>query len=191
MSQLPTFIANIIPQLVLVAMVGTFVLLVLFVLSFTAFRDRIAPAHAFVKKNGLLLAFITALTATLGSLFYSEILGYAPCPLCWYQRIFMYPLVFILGVGMIAKAKDAYKYVLALSVTGFFIAVYHYIVQIYQLTTNCVAPGGREVAAAECTMRYIFDFGFMSIPFMAAVAFLTITLISLLALRKDVSRRRR
>ena len=185
------FVSNIIPQVVVVAMVIAVLLLVVFALTFTPLRSRVAPVHSFVKQNGLLIAFGTALTATLGSLFYSEVMGFTPCPLCWYQRILMYPLVIILGIALVAKARDVYKYVLGLSVTGFFLAVYHYLVQVYQLTTNCVAPSGQEVAAAECTMRYIFTYGFISIPFMAAVAFLVITLVSLLALRKDVSRRRR
>ena len=186
-----TFVANLIPQIVLVGMAVALALLVLFILTFTAARTSIASIHDFVKPYGLLVGFVVALTATAGSLFYSQVLGYTPCPLCWYQRILMYPLVILFGVAIVLRARDVYKYALSLAVPGFFLAVYHYIVQVYQLTTACIAPGGREVEAAQCSMRFIFDFGFMSIPFMAAVAFLVITLAALLALRKDVSRRDR
>jgi disulfide bond formation protein DsbB len=193
MTFIETFVANLIPPVVIVGMGFAVVSLVLLILTFTTLHGRVSAIHAFVKDRGLFFGGIVALTATAGSLFYSEVLGYTPCLLCWYQRILMYPIVALFAVALIAKARDVYKYVLALSIPGFVLATYHYFVQIFDITTNCVAPGGRELIeeAGQCTMRYVFDFGFLSIPFMAAVAFLLITLISLLALRRDVSRRDR
>src|SRR3989344_1348345 len=68
-----------------------------------------------VGERGLLLSFIVAAVATLGSLFYSEIAGYEPCKLCWYQRILMYPLVLVLGIAWQRKDKNVIPYVLAIS----------------------------------------------------------------------------
>ena len=174
-----------IPWVVLLGMAIAFALLVLFILTFTRAYPSIAPLHGFIRSYGVVLAGFVALSATLGSLFYSEVLGFFPCPLCWYQRVLMYPLVLLFAIAAFLGKRDVYKYALSLAVPGFVVAVYHYIVQIYQITTACVAPGGRELVeeAGQCTMRFVFDFGFLSIPFMAAVAFFMIILISLLALR--------
>ena len=62
----------------------------------------------FIKENALLFAFIIALIATSGSLFYSEIAKYTPCKLCWFQRIFMYPQVILLGVALMRKARNIF-----------------------------------------------------------------------------------
>ena len=79
----------------------------------------------FVQKYILYLAFLQALIATLGSLFFSEILKFPPCVLCWYQRIAMYPLVLILAMGILKKDKNLPLYVLPLSIIGMLIGVYH------------------------------------------------------------------
>ena len=180
------FVQTLIPWIVLLGMALAFSLLVLFILTFTRAHSSVSAVHGFVRLYGVAIAGFVALTATAGSLFYSEVLGFFPCPLCWYQRILMYPLVLLFGVALFLGKRDVYKYALSLAVPGFVVAVYHYLVQVYQITTACIAPGGRELVeeAGQCTMRFVFDFGFLSIPFMAAVAFLMIILISLLALRK-------
>lgn len=192
MTFITTFIQNLFPPVTLVGIAGIIALAIVLVLTFVK-PGKASPVHGFVKDHALMLGGTVALSATLGSLFYSEILGYTPCTLCWYQRILMYPQVLLFGVAMLSHARDVFKYTIALSLVGFSIAVYHYIVQIFNITTNCVAPGGRELIeeAGQCTTRFVFDYGFLSIPFMAAVAFALILLISLLALRKDVSRRDR
>src|SRR3989338_190832 len=75
-------------------------------------------------------AFLVALFATLGSLFYSEIAHYTPCLLCWYQRIFKYPQVFLLGLGLVKRDKNIADYSLLLSVIGGILAAYHYLLQL-------------------------------------------------------------
>ena len=72
-------------------------------------------------KLFLYTAWVTSLMATVGSLFFSEILHFPPCMLCWYQRILMYPLVVIIAVGILRRDKGVYQYVLPLSITGFII----------------------------------------------------------------------
>src|SRR3546814_12410014 len=70
-------------------------------------------------------AWVIALTATLGALFLSEIMGFVPCELCWYQRIFMFPLVFILAVGLATSDVRVFVYALPMVVGGWFVALYH------------------------------------------------------------------
>ena len=82
-----------------------------------------------LNKTLIYFAFLQSIVATLGSLYFSEVMKLVPCTLCWYQRICMYPLVAILGVSIWEKKKDIYKYVLPLSIVGLFITLYHNLLQ--------------------------------------------------------------
>ena len=130
------------------------------------------------KKNALALSSLVTVLATLGSLFYSEIAGYSPCRLCWYQRIFMYPQVIIFWVGMYMKEKMVYAYTIVLSAIGAVIAGYHYYIQVFPEHTpeGCSTVG----YAASCSDNFVLHFGYVSIPMMAFTAFLLIILGSLL-----------
>lgn len=119
----------------------------------------------------LLLSWITAIIATLGSLYFSEVQHFIPCTLCWYQRIFMYPLVIILGTAVYRNDKEIYKYVLPLSIVGMLISGYHtllqkvpYIQQFEMCTTG-----------VPCSKDYINWLGFITIPLLAFIAFTMIT----------------
>ena len=111
------------------------------------------------------------------SLYYSEIVKLAPCDLCWWQRIIMYPLAVITTVAILKKEfKQVSYYVLPFGVIGSFISLYHSLLQwgiIKEEVLNCSARSGISCADAE----YIF--GFITIPFGAFLAFVTITLLSL------------
>ena len=116
------------------------------------------------------LAFAQALVATLGSLYFSEVAQFLPCNLCWYQRIFMYPLVFVLGAGILTKDPKLTRYVLPLSLTGFAISFYHVLTQY-----NILAPSAECVAGISCTTRWLNWAGFIEIPLLAFIAFGVIT----------------
>ncbi len=77
----------------------------------------------FLTKHVVVIAWIQSIIATLGSLYYSEILHFTPCVLCWYQRILLYPLVLIIAVGILRKDKGLYQYVLPMSILGLLIAL--------------------------------------------------------------------
>lgn len=129
-----------------------------------------------MKKNLLYIAWAQSIVATLGSLYFSEIKHYIPCTLCWYQRIFMYPLVIIIAVGIRRHDKKLESYVLPLSILGFLIALYHNLLQ-YQILPESVAPC---TLAASCTARYTGYFGFITIPLMSLTAFFIITICMLI-----------
>ncbi|MAH03215.1 disulfide bond formation protein B [Candidatus Pacearchaeota archaeon] len=118
-----------------------------------------------IKENSLFLSFIVALIATLGSLFYSEIAGYTPCKLCWFQRIFMYPQTILLGIALFRKAKRAHYYLIPLNIIGAFIALNHYLIQRMEYATSC------GIEAVSCSVKYTFHFGYITIPMMALTAF--------------------
>lgn len=127
--------------------------------------------HKLIRENAVLIAWAAAFFSMVGSLFFSEILKLPPCILCWYQRIFMYPLVFIIGVGILKKDKHLPLYILPLSIIGAAIALFHYLLQ-RGIIPDTAAPCTQGVS---CTTEYIELFGFATIPFMSLVAFLIIT----------------
>lgn len=123
----------------------------------------------FCQMYGPTLALVPALSAMLGSLYYSEIAGFIPCTLCWYQRILMYPLVVIIMVGIIKQDEYLPAYVLPFAIPGLLLSLYHYLVQ-WEIFGN---PAG--CGLLSCSARYVNYFGFVTIPFMALVAFTLIT----------------
>jgi disulfide bond formation protein DsbB len=132
-----------------------------------------------IAKHGHYGAWGVALGATLGSLFFSEIMKLPPCSLCWYQRILMYPLVFIIALGIIDKDERMPRYALPLSITGTLIAIYHNLLY-YNILPESVAPC---TAGISCTVRQIEWFGFVTIPFLSLMSFVVIT-VGLLAYKK-------
>ncbi len=125
-------------------------------------------------------ALIVALIATLGSLFYSEIAHYTPCLLCWYQRIFMYPQVILLGIAVWKKDTSVAIYSLALSIIGVALALYHYLLQLgVAPELPCAAIG----YSAACSQRFVLTFGYITIPLMALTAFFLI-IVSMVTAKK-------
>ncbi|MFT9597551.1 disulfide oxidoreductase [Mesobacillus sp.] len=129
----------------------------------------------------LYIAWVISLMATLGSLYFSEIAGFIPCELCWYQRILMYPLVVLLGIATFQNDTAVKKFVLPLAVIGWLISLNHYLVQ--------KLPGFAQVkpcvSGVPCTAQYINWLGFITIPFLAFTAFtLIIIFMALLIKRK-------
>jgi len=130
----------------------------------------------FIKNNLLYIAWTIALVSMAGSLYFSEMLGFPPCILCWYQRIAMYPLVIILGVGIIKKDKYIHYYVLPLSIIGGIISVYHNLLY-YKILPDSIAPCA---AGISCTTKFIEWFGFITIPFLSLLSFVIITVAMLI-----------
>ncbi len=120
-------------------------------------------------------AWTMALAATAGSLYFSEIVGFVPCPFCWYQRFAMYPLVLVLGVGLARADAGIWRFALPLPVIGFAIAAYHVALQ-FRPTLDLVPCSG----GVPCSGRYVAVFGFVSIPVMSGAAFLMIGALLLL-----------
>jgi disulfide bond formation protein DsbB len=126
--------------------------------------------------NAPYLAFAMALVATLSSLFLSEVRHLPPCVLCWYQRTCMYPLVIILGVGILRGDRRLYQYVLPLAGIGWVIALYHSLLQ-WEIIPGSLAPCE---AGVSCTTVQINWLGFITIPFMSLTAFTVIIMFMIL-----------
>ncbi len=128
----------------------------------------------------LLFSWVTALIATLGSLYFSEVMHFIPCTLCWYQRILMYPLAVILGIAFYRNDRKIYSYALPLSILGIIVSGYHTALQkIPYLQQFEMCKTG-----IPCSKDYLNWFGFITIPMMAFVAFTMITISLVVLARK-------
>ncbi len=124
---------------------------------------------------------IQAGIAMAGSLFFSEVMNLPPCVLCWYQRIAMYPIVILTAIGIIRNDKKAYISVLALSIPGLVISMCHNLLY-WKILPESVAPCTLGIS---CTTKFFEWFGFITIPFMALVAFIIINVLAFISLKKN------
>lgn len=132
---------------------------------------------SFVKKHALVLSLITVTFAVLGSLTYSDIYNIEPCKLCWYQRIFMYPLFVLLPLGIFLKDQRVSFYGLILAILGAPIALYHYLLQRGVVDAGCSVVGNYSVS---CSQYFKLNLGYITIPLMAFTAFaMVITFLSI------------
>lgn len=118
-------------------------------------------------------ALIIAYIATLGSLYFSEIAGYAPCKLCWFQRIGMYPLTALFTVALLRKDKNVTYYAWPLVIFGGLVGLYHNLLY-YKIIPDTYAPCSLGVS---CTTKFIEWAGFVTIPFLSFVAFVAIAIL--------------
>jgi disulfide bond formation protein DsbB len=135
--------------------------------------------QSFILEQGLYLSFAVALTAMLGSLYFSEVKEYIPCTYCWYQRVLMYPLVLLLGIAAVRKDYKQAVYVLPLSIIGMGVSIFHYLKQ----KTNWFAVTNDACGLVPCNIEYINVFGFITIPFLALTAFTLITVLQIFIIR--------
>ena len=115
-------------------------------------------------------AWLVAASSTLASLFFSEVMGLIPCELCWYQRIFIFPLAVVLLVGLFPLERRVVNYALPLTVIGLLITLYHCLLYFGYIPEN-LQPCSQGVSCADDSMVL---FGFLPIPLLSLAAFSTI-----------------
>ena len=131
----------------------------------------------------IFICWIIASVSTLGSLFFSEIMELAPCALCWYQRVFMFPLVILLLVALFSFDKSIIKYALPLALVGWGFAFYHYL--LYSgFIPESIQPCSQGVS---CSETYLDLFGFLTIPMLSLISFSTLVAL-LLVLKRRLSK---
>ncbi len=141
-------------------------------------NSAVSRLYEFIRVNAFNFAFLVASIATFGSLFLSEVAGFIPCKLCWWQRIFMYPSALILFISLLVNDRGVAKYILPLSGIGALIAIYHYIMQLFPNILEC------SEETAKCSAVQFMEFGYVTIPLMAFTAFLLIIVSLLFTVRK-------
>jgi disulfide bond formation protein DsbB len=171
-AQAINFYSTLMAILALVALVGA--------LGLVVYRVVRGPDSA-ASLGGIpiWLAWLVALMASVGSLIYSEVIGFEPCRLCWFQRIAMYPMAVVLLVGAIRRETAVKFYALPLSLVGLGISIWHYLIQSFP----SLSEGASCNPAIPCSAKYVDIFGFVSIPFMAGAGFTLISVLLLLYVR--------
>ena len=133
-------------------------------------RARALDVARFVGPQAVLVAWIVALVTMLGSLYYSEHAGYLPCELCWYQRILMYPLVIVLGVGWLRRDRKVWMTAAPFVVIGAPLSLYHWLVE----RVPSFAESSSCSIVAPCTAPYFEKLGFVTLAWMCLSSFLLI-----------------
>lgn len=131
---------------------------------------------ALVGRRAVVLGLAIALVGTLGSLWYSNVIGYPPCDLCWVQRVFLYPQVLLLAVALVKRDRGIIDYAFVLSLAGLAVAAYHVSLQV-GLTP--LVPC--SVGAVSCGQLFFLAYGYVTIPVMSLSAFALQTLVMLTA----------
>ena len=147
-------------------------LVVLVLASFDA--GRRTTIRTALAGTGMLLAAGIAGGATLGSLWFSEVAGFPPCELCWYQRIAMYPLVIVLGAAALGRSRTARRAGLTLALTGSAVSAWHNLIE----TVPDIQRGGCD-PTNPCTIRWVAGLDFWTIPRMAGACFFLIIVLTL------------
>lgn len=136
----------------------------------------VPAGRRFLAPAALWLAFLVAAYATAGSLYFSEVAHYKPCLLCWYQRIGMYPLSIVLLAGALRRDADVRFYAIPIAAVALPISIYHYLIErVPSLDTGACDP------TSPCSLVWFEEFGFVTLPLMAAVGFVTVIALTLIA----------
>ena len=159
--------------LTIAAGIGALTLVILRVFA-AAGNDGANRLGSSISDSGVWLAWIVALGATLGSLYFSEVADFAPCRLCWFQRIAMYPLAVVLLVGAVRKDPNVRWYAAPLAAIGFAISGWHSLIEWRPALDN----GACEFQGPSCTFIWFREFG-LSLANMALIGFLTILILLL------------
>lgn len=120
-----------------------------------------------ISKNIVFLCWLISLIASVGSLFFSEIMKFPPCVLCWYQRIAMYPLVLLFFISTFHPPRIGFSFCFPLVLIGWFISLYHNLLH-YGIVPESASPCLQGVS---CATVYINWFGFITIPILSFIAF--------------------
>ena len=133
-----------------------------------------------VRASGLWVMCAITTGAMVGSLYFSESVGYAPCKLCWYQRIGIYSIAVITFIAALRRDKSIAVYSLVLACVGLLVSTYHYLLEWFpQLESNVCSVD------VPCTTVWFRELGFVTLCFMAGSVFITVITISLVLIRES------
>ena len=158
---------------------GTILIQVLIIVLIISLISNYKKINNFFYKKANIFSLLLALSGTLLSLFYSNIIGYEPCELCWYQRIFLYPQVILFALALIIKNKNLETIYnsLILSILGGFISGYQYFLQLGILPNFC---GANNVS---CEKIFFRNFGYITMPMMALTVFIFIIVLNIIQIK--------
>ncbi len=174
MQTLSSIFVTAFSSLALFSQIGIVFLIALFIFRKLQPNDKSTKKLSdLISQNYVLLIFLITAGATAGSFAMSDILGFLPCKLCWYQRIFMFPQLIISGIALFTNDNYVKKYLVGLSIAGTAVAIYHLVLQALPAVIQC----GDELVS--CEKNPFVSFGYITIPVMSLTAFLLIIAISI------------
>lgn len=161
--------------------------IILIAINLIFIRSQDNKVLFFFKKYTFYFGFLVALFAVLLSLFYSEIVGFPPCELCWIQRIFLYPQLILFGMELYKRDRSIVDFSIAFATLGSLVSIYHvYIENGGSSSLGCAVLAPANLNQVSCTFRYIYEFGYITMPIMALT--LSLFIISILLNYKYMSR---
>lgn len=131
----------------------------------------------------LLTQFVISVASIFGSLFFSEVMKFPPCNLCWYQRIFIYPVALIILSGLFINSKDTHKFLTPFISIGLLFAIYHNLV--YYKFIEIIVPC---TESAPCTAQQLNFLGFITIPLLSLSAFVALFVLNLISLKMNLKK---
>lgn len=144
-------------------------------------ESRMTWAASWVRAmDDIALWAISAVTTgtMLGSLYFSEVASLAPCELCWYQRIGVYPIAIMSWVALVRRDRKLGPYWIALSLAGIAVSIYHYLLEWFPEMKSSVCS-----VDVPCTTVWFREFGFVTLAFMAGCAFIFVIAMSLVMVK--------
>jgi len=164
---MPAYLQIVNKLLSLGAILLQIITVILFV-NLILFKDFKNKFFKFFNENVLLLGFIAGLSSVVVSLFYSQIVGYPPCELCWVQRIFLYPQMILFGLGLYKKDWSIVDYSLIFAILGSLVSIYHTYIESGGSSSLSCATGALAQSSGQtsCVIRYVYEFGYITIPVM-------------------------
>ncbi len=153
------------------------------ILAHAMLKPQFRKLMLYVSDQALPIGFFLSASATLGSIFYAAVVGYPACILCWTQRIFMYPMMFLFAFAWWKRDRSIIPYALMLSLAGGAVALYQWVKDMLALYAHfslaCpVVPG-----VPSCDRIYVLEFGYITIPMFALNIFILIAMVMYASLR--------
>ena len=168
---------NIINKILALGTIFLQLIILLILLNVIFLKNHSNKFLILVKQYTFLLGFLVAFGAFALSLFYSEVVGYPPCELCWIQRLFIYPQLILFGMELYKKEKSIVDFSIVFAVLGSLTSVYHIYVE--NGGTKGLACADPSSGGVSCAIRYIYEFGYVTMPIMCLTASIFIIVILL------------
>jgi disulfide bond formation protein DsbB len=142
---------------------------------------RLERVRDLIRRSALWMIFAVSATATAGSLYFSERVGYAPCEFCWFQRIAMYPLAALSLVAALRRDRSSWPYLVVLASGGLAVSLWHSLIE----KVPSLSGSSSCSVTVPCTVPWFVEFGFMTLATMAASGFLAVLVLASALRTKD------
>ena len=150
---------------------------ILLCLSFVICRPVYEKVMSALARQALPIAFFLSASSTIGSIVYSEVVGFPACILCWIQRIFMYPMMFLFGLALWRRDRGIFPYAMLLTLLGASVALYQWGKDMLALYGDITIPCPAVSALPSCDKIFVLEYGYITIPMIALNAFILIAIV--------------